>query len=399
MSSYVGPKLPCSPHKNKHSCHSKKLSLLFSLLSLFSLLDAVDEPSSGTHPLCDTSAGLVKSVNDHVRMWDTQIETSRNTTWNCTQYLDYIYTTHERIREEMAYTLGNATMVEDKDDLQKDSSNASILSQVSKASALLSAHLHLQSSFGPHHRSECYTEELRLLSFMSLTRLKELLPAQLRYLWFTFQRTGDHFRLQALVWLSNLNAKFTEASKTNVRLLEHWDLDEWGNNSTHSKADPAISLMRQQTFATPKTHDFAKGILRIIAQLDDSKDDILCEINAGIGEVSSWLNETGWVTSYAYDHAPDIELVTRNRVLRTRSDWNAVEEPIEYDWIICTHNCTSKSSYPVPLKGAIFELIPGQPKPNESWTVDTMAEDIFKKLDLPNVHVYRVPDGRERDEL
>lgn len=356
--------------------------------------------ATAKHPLCETSTALVKSVNDHVGTWDAQIAVSNNATWNCTQYLDYIYASREKIREELGFVLGNATAIESQENLQDDSSNPWIMSQVSKASALLSAHLHLQSSFGPHNRPECYTEDLRLFQFMSLRRLKELLQPQLRYLWFVFQRTSEHFRLQAVIWLTNISAKFNEESNTLVKLLENWDLDEWGHKNLVHTANSTIHLMRETTFQAPKIQSFAKGILRVIAQLDDSKDDKLCEINAGIGDMSHWLNETGWVTSYAYDHAADIELLTRDRVLAPPSDWGAVKEPEKYDWIICTHNCTSKSSYPVPLKGAIFELIPGQPKPDESWSVDSKGRDIFKNLDLPNVHVFRVPNDKAiNDEL
>lgn len=148
--------------------------------------------SVAAHTFCETSDALIKSVHGHISRWNDQIEVSSNSTWNCSEYISYIFLSRDRVREELVYVLGNVTSVQDGS-VGLFYRNSWVMSQVSKAAAIVSGHVHLQTSFNPYTRPDCYNSDLRLFSFISLRRLKELTKHQLRYLWFIFQHTADQF--------------------------------------------------------------------------------------------------------------------------------------------------------------------------------------------------------------
>ena len=57
-----------------------------------------------------------------------------------------------------------------------------------------------------------------------------------------------------------------------------------------------------------------------------NKNDLVLELGAGTGEVSLWLNETGWVQAHAYDYSKDIQLITFNKVHFLRY--------VMHDWLL-----------------------------------------------------------------
>jgi len=98
-----------------------------------------------------------------------------------------------------------------------------------------------------------------------------------------------------------------------------------------------VELLRRTTFSEvrwdPKT--LTRGLMR---QEIFARNDIILELGATSGEISRWLNETGWVQSHAYDYSDDIELITFSAVRHLdRGQKPALlgDGDVGFDWILC----------------------------------------------------------------
>eukprot|EP00434_Breviolum_minutum_P020937 symbB.v1.2.018472.t1/scaffold1476.1/size116376/1 len=77
-----------------------------------------------------------------------------------------------------------------------------------------------------------------------------------------------------------------------------------------------------------------KGLLRYLLRELLVMDDVVCDLGAFGGHYSSWLNDTGLVTAYAFDGTPRVEELTQGRV-RYAPLQEAKELPVPCDVVLC----------------------------------------------------------------
>jgi hypothetical protein len=92
-----------------------------------------------------------------------------------------------------------------------------------------------------------------------------------------------------------------------------------------------MEALRRDTFDEwPLDRGLLQALLRFVLPMDVT----VADVGAGSGKYSEWLNDTGLVTAYAFDGSPDVELVTKGRVLsadlgRPLNLWR------RFDWVLC----------------------------------------------------------------
>jgi len=105
------------------------------------------------------------------------------------------------------------------------------------------------------------------------------------------------------------------------------------------------------------------------------------ELGAGTGEISSFLNETGWVQAHAYDYSRDIQLITFNSVHNIGQN---VSIPllgagdVPYDWVLCLSIQCGEMLTGAPNVGALA---------NKGFVVDTTVVDVESMVKKPLLKV------------
>eukprot|EP00438_Fugacium_kawagutii_P022879 Skav214826 [mRNA] locus=scaffold1772:84288:90965:+ [translate_table: standard] len=86
----------------------------------------------------------VRSVDVHIKDWDSQIDFALNES-NCSDFLEYVYLSRDRIRAQLDYVRGNFTAEDEAFRLQGaiGGSSAWAMTHMSQAASLLSAHIHI----------------------------------------------------------------------------------------------------------------------------------------------------------------------------------------------------------------------------------------------------------------
>lgn len=308
---------------------SLRCRTLQSLAACAFLASAWAQPQS-----CQTAQGFIRAVDMHLAEWDNQIEVALNSTWNCSIFMEFIYMSRDRIRMQLDYIRGNYSAEEQnmKQTGEEKGSATWVISHMSSAASLISAHLHVHGVLASA-RPRCLSEHLQLLFLMSLRRMKTLLHGQLRHLWVVFQGSGDVLRHGASKWLHELVDLFEADLRTMESLMGSWTdpdlLDEMERADTENRTRPirpgpplpsfffreedlvslsTIEVLRRETF---EDWNVNKPLLRALLRYVIPRDTVVADFCAGTGVGATFLNETGLVKVFAFDPSPNIKLLSR----------------------------------------------------------------------------------------
>jgi len=299
-------------------------------------------------PVCMMAESLVDSVDMHLADWDTQIDFGLNSSLNCSMFLEFVYLSRERIRNQLDYIRGNFTAEDDQFQAQGEQGQSTTwaMTHMSTAASLVSAHVHIHGVLAAARR-ECLSEHLQLLFLMSLKRLKALLHGQLRQLWVVFQGTSELFRRGVGRWLGEVLELFEADLRTMETIMASWEpppheLEAEGANSSGAEAGSAengtapanatarpgpplpsyaerepdgalstVEVLRRDAFDEWKVQ---KKLLRALLRYVLPRDSYVADMCAGSGLAANWLNDTGLVVAHAFDASPNIKLLSKGTV-------------------------------------------------------------------------------------
>mmetsp|Transcript_33858 Transcript_33858/g.74086 ORF Transcript_33858/g.74086 Transcript_33858/m.74086 type:complete len:429 (+) Transcript_33858:42-1328(+) len=317
--------------------------------------------AEGQRPVCQLAEALVGSVDMHLNEWDTQIEFALNSTHNCSTFLEFVYLSRERIHIELEHIRGNVTLEMEQLQREEGQGAASVTSAVahmSKASSLVSAHIHIHGALAAA-RQECLSEHLQLLFLMSMRGLKKLLNSQLRHLWVVFQGTPEHLRKGVERWLTEITQLFEADLRTYESIMVNWQepkediagavegmVDD--DAATRSRPGPplpafserevdgvalsTIEILRRDTF---EEWDTQKPLLRSLLRHALSRDTSVADVCAGSGLAADFFNDTGLLTAYAFDLSPNIVLLSKGVVQHANLSEDNLRLWRDFDFVLC----------------------------------------------------------------
>jgi hypothetical protein len=313
------------------------------------------------------SEALIGSVDDHLNQWDSQLEYGLNSSWNCSMYLEFVYLSRDRIRQQLEYIRGNFSAEDELFKAQGEDGKSTTwaMTYMAKAASLLSAHIHIHGVLGSSRR-ECLSEHLQLLFLMSLRRLKTLLNGELRQLWVVFQGTAELFRQGAGKWLSELVELFEADLRTMESIMVSYVPPEEqdalakatiaaGGDAPdknidrsirpgpplppHTERDPTdditlstVEVLRRNTF---EEWELQKPVLRALLRHVLPRDGHVADLCAGNGLGAEFLNDTGLVTAYAFDASPNIQLLSKGAVDHVGLHSGPVRLWRAFDTVLC----------------------------------------------------------------
>jgi len=298
-----------------------------------SIATTVAVTAQSTRPTCILSDTFTQSVDAHLKDWDAQIAFGLNTSLNCSEFLEFVYLSRDRIRTELDYIRGNFTLEDEAFRVKGGSggSSAWAMSHMSQAASLLSAHIHIHGVLSAA-RQECLNEHLQLLFLMSLRRMKILMHSQLRHLWVVFQGTAELVRQGAGKWLAEVVDLFEADLRTMESIMVNWQSAEEIAAALNGSVPPirpgpplpsftlrepdglslsTVEILRRDTFEEWDTH---KPLLRALLRYVLPRDSHVADLCAGTGVAATFLNDTGLVKAYAFDSSPNIKLLSKNVV-------------------------------------------------------------------------------------
>eukprot|EP00435_Cladocopium_sp_Y103_P045130 s2840_g12.t2 len=275
-------------------------------------------------PICQMSDAFAASVDMHIKDWDSQIDFALNESLNCSDFLEYVYLSRDRIRAQLDYVRGNFSAEDEAFRLQ---------------GAVLTSHNTCEIlKDGDRARPECLNEHLQLLFLMSLRRMKHLLHSQLRHLWLVFQGTAELVRQGAGKWLAEVVDLFEADIRTYESIMVNWrSKEEIEANSTGGvvplrpgpplppfdahEADglawSTMEVLRRDTF---EEWQVPKPLLRALLRYVLPRDSHVADFCAGAGQGATFLNDTGLVKAFAFDASTNIKLLSKNEPLRIYSE-------------------------------------------------------------------------------
>lgn len=269
---------------------------------------------------CHMADAMSQAVNSHVTDWDRQIAFALNETFNCTTYLEYIFVSRDRIREELTYIRANFTAQHEALKAQGPVGEQPltwVMTYASKAASLLSAHLHIHGVLSATRRG-CLSEHLQLLFLMSIRRIKGLLTNQLRTLWLVFQGTSERFLSAAEEWLTEVVDLFDTDMRTIESVLIGWVPNETAVLDHAAYATDGslttVEILRRDAFEEWGTK---KPLLQAMLRHIFPRDSQIADFCAGSGHNAIWFNETGLLTAFAFDASENIGLISKNAVGHT----------------------------------------------------------------------------------
>jgi len=286
--------------------------------------------AAAQRPVCQMAEALVGSVDHHLNEWDNQVEIGLNSSLNCSEFLEFVYLSRDRIRLELEYIRGNFSAEDElfKAQGEEGQSTTWAMTHVSKAASLVSALIHVHSVFAAA-RHECLSEHLQLLFLMSIRRLKTLLHGELRQLWIIFQGTAELFRQSAGKWLSELVELCEADLRTFESIMVSYIPPEEDKDAKLRPTRPGpplpkynardadgiqlstVEVLRRNTFEEWDDH---KPVLRALLRHVLVRDTQVADFCAGSGLAAEFLNDTGLVTAYAFDSTANIQLLSKGSV-------------------------------------------------------------------------------------
>jgi len=250
---------------------------------------------------------------------------------DCAKIMEFIYVTRQRIWEQLEQEKAKYS--------KKDSSLTwrGILRSISRASSLMSAHTHFAAAI-TSQRTECFSENVRLLLIVNLRKMKGLLNDQVKQLWMVAQDGTDITEELATLtekWIGEAAETLDKDLKTLRSVLGAWNPPSLEDARFYShEVDGRITTMEALRRDTFEEWQLDKGLLRGLIRHVFPVDAVVADLGAGSGHYASWLNDTGLVTAYAFDGSPDIELVTKQKV--SLAD---LGKPLQlwrqFDWTLC----------------------------------------------------------------
>lgn len=211
------------------------------------------------------------------------------------------------------------------------------LRSASTGTSLLSAHAHVLAAVASQ-RPECFSEHVRLLLIVNLRRTKTLETGHFKLLWVMGQDGSDkEEELSKLLreWLAEACSLLEADLRTLRTVLRTWRLPAIDEARFYShEADGRFSTMESLRRDTFTEWQLDKGLLQGLIRHVLPLDAVVGDFGAGSGHYASWLNDTGLVEAFAFDGSPDIELVTKSKVLsadlgKPLSLWK------KFDWLLC----------------------------------------------------------------
>lgn len=344
----------------------------------------------GERPVCQIAESLVGSVGSHLTEWDGQIEIGLNQTMNCSMFLEFVYLSRDRIRLQLEYVKGNFTA---EDEMfrargEEGGSTAWAMTHMSTAASLVSAHVHIHGILSAA-RPQCLSENLQLLFLMSLRRMKTLLYAQLRHIWIVFQGTAELFRIGAARWLAEVVELFEADLRTFETIMVSWQpppgeedeatastpdaasselgapvvageegapgssagdavrkavggrpgppLPPFSVRESDGVALTTVEILRRDTF---EEWDVQKPLLRALLRHVLPRDGQVADVCAGSGKGAEFLNDTGLLTTYAFDPSPNIRLLSKGVVDHARIHAEQVRFWRSFDLLLCLSAAT-----------------------------------------------------------
>ncbi|CAK9017630.1 unnamed protein product [Durusdinium trenchii] len=184
----------------------------------------------------------------------------------------------------------------------------------------------------------CFQSSVRLLLGRSLQPLQQALQQQVSTMWWMFDigqfsnTNSPAKHLQALLrCLEKAEALFAglrEALPEELPRSEHF----WGHQE-HGMFMNSTVIYRT---LFPESAILDKGLLRYLLRLLP-RDTRLGDFGALDGQYSRWLNDTGWVTAFAFDGVTGVTEITNGAVTQVdlaeklEIDWY----PEPFDWVMC----------------------------------------------------------------
>jgi hypothetical protein len=299
-------------------------------------------------PVCMMAGGLVDAVGMHLLEWDNQIDIGLNSSLNCSEFLEFVYLSRDRIRLQMDYVRGNFSAEDEAFRAQGKSGGSTTwaMTHMSTAASLVSAHMHIHGVLGAARR-ECLSEHLQLLFLMSFKRLKTLLHSQLRQLWVIFQGTAELFRQGAAKWLDEVLELLEADLRTMESIMVSWmppahELEPNADSGALAAAEVAdnnasgqgtstrpgpplpaysirefdgalstVEVLRRDTF---EEWQLKKPLLQALLRHALPRGSHIADLCAGSGQTASFLNDTGLVVAHAFDSSPNIRLLSKGAV-------------------------------------------------------------------------------------
>jgi len=261
-------------------------------------------------------------------MKDTEINTN---TMDCAKLMELVYAMRLKLWEQI-----ENLRPEDSSGGAKASWKFA-LRAVSRGSSLFSAHVHILAAVASQ-RSECFSEQVRLLLVVNIRRMKALTTRHVDQLWM-FGQDGparpEDAMARARKWLAEASDLLNGDLSTMRQVLLAWrpPAAEEARFYSH-EANGRFSTMETLRRDTFDEWQVDKGLLRGLVRNVFPIDAVVADFGAGSGKYATWLNDTGLVKAYAFDGSPDIQLVTKGVVLSA-----VLGQPFtlwrKFDWVIC----------------------------------------------------------------
>lgn len=271
---------------------------------------------------------------------------------SCAMLMELVYATRLKVSQHLDHLRASANATDVAESWIQD------LGAASKAFSLLGAHAHIIAAVASQ-RAECFSEHVRMLLTVGLRRLKGLTTAQVKQLWKVAQDGPSAAAAvhEDLVALLQEAGDLVEADLRTLRAV----LRTW-REPTHEEArfysheeDGRYSTMEALRRDTFEEFQLDKGLLRGLLRHVFPTDSVIGDFGAGAGHYSKWLNDTGLLTSHAFDGSPDVELVTKG-VVRSADLGRPLDLGRKFDWVLCIEVA---EHIPAELSGVFLKNLDG----------------------------------------
>jgi len=307
-------------------CLSTPWRVFIVLLSLDLVRSQDDAPSDALDPLL-FDQGYCTTPTTPGSGFGSMREINTNT-MACSKLMEFIYITRWKVWKQLdgIHTEANSNVL---------TPWPATLRSISRASSLLSAHVHIIAAI-VSQRTECFSEHVRLLLVVNLRRMRVLSTGHFRQLWTVLQGSPDgEVSELARAWLKEASELLETDLRTMKTVLSTWHPPAPDEAQFYShEADGRFSTMEALRRDTFKEYTLDEGLLRGLIRWAFPLDATVADLGASSGHYAHWLNDTGLVSAHAFDGSPDVEIITKGKVLNAE-----LGKPLElwqkFDWTLC----------------------------------------------------------------